>query len=100
MALTQRHIRVAGFLLGEELARRRRTGAPIPALMTETHRALTTELDACAYEPCGATTASLTIENVKTRSRRLKVSESTVRRNAIQTGAQKIGRDWFWILDL
>lgn len=96
MNLSPRHTRLVAFVIGEELARRRRSGMPIPALLLEAHRALTCNLDACNLENGSAVTESATVENVKQRARRLGQSQSTVRRYAAQTGGIKIGRDWIW----
>ena len=99
MNLSARHTRLVAFVVGEELARRRRSGMAIPALLLEAHRALTGNLDACAYGTGDGATEPTTIENVKQRARRLGQSESTVRRYAHQTGGIKLGRDWAWLLE-
>lgn len=99
MNLSEKHTRAVLFIVGEELARRRRTGAPIPALLLDVHRALTRDVGACASEPFSAATDSPKLENVKQRARRLGESVSSVRRTADQTGALKCGRDWVWISD-
>ncbi len=96
MNLSPRHTRLVAFVVGEELARRRRSGMPIPALLLELHRALSSNLDACDLGSASAVTESVTIENVSQRARRLGQSKSTVRRYAAQTGGRKVGRDWIW----
>jgi hypothetical protein len=94
MSLTPWQLRLTAHVVAEELARRRRLGIPIPALLIEVHRALNSNLDAYAHESGGPAEEPATIENVKQRARRLGVSESTVKRYARKAGGRKVGRDW------
>ncbi len=96
MSLSDRHIRQAAFVVGEELARRGRLGLPIPAVLIELDRALTSELAVCGHGAGGVDSPSPTIESVKQRARRTGRSERTERRYARQSGGRKIGRAWFF----
>jgi AraC-like DNA-binding protein len=99
VTLAPRHVAEAAYIVEQELARRRRTGTPIPAMLMELHRALNCELAARVHENGCTPTSPPRIETVAERARRMKVSESTLRRNARMTGAHKVGRDWIWIVE-
>ncbi len=96
MNLSPRHTKLVAFVVDEELARRRRSGMPIPALLIELHRALASELAVFGHGAGGIDSPSPTIESVKERARRTGRSERTERRYARQSGGRKIGRAWFF----
>ena len=96
MSLSPRHIRIAAYVVSEELARRRRSGVPIPAWALELHRALACELADHGHESSAAPTQPATLETVAERDQRLGVRQRTVRRYARRTGAQRLGHAWIF----
>lgn len=92
MTLAPRHVAEAAYIVEQELARRRRTGTPIPAMLTELHRALNSELAYLGHETTDTAAPPPTIETVAERARRTGKSPRTVRRYARQAGAKLVGR--------
>lgn len=96
MTLTDRHIAQAAYVVGEEIARRRRTGVPIPRHLSELHRALLAEVSATGQRTCETPTAQTQLETTPQRAQRLGVSERTIRRRAAARGEPRIGNRYIF----
>ena len=93
MTLSARHLAEAAYLTGEELARRRRTGIPVPRHLVELYDVLLAEVSACGQQACQSPTAepALTLETSRQRANRVGISERTIRRRAAARGQTRIG---------
>lgn len=93
MTVLTHHLRVAAYVVGQEIERRRRYGHPIPAAMREALDAINSALFAGEHAdepvmPRFKTTKELAAE--------WNCTPMTVRRKAAAAGAQKIGGRWLF----
>jgi hypothetical protein len=95
--LADKHIRACAYVVGQELARRRRSGIPVPATLTELHAALNRELSGTGHETCENTAAPEQFETAAQRAERLGVTERTVRRRAARNGHQPIAGRYLFV---
>lgn len=87
--LSDRHVHVAAFVVGEEIARRQRFGHPIPAPLRDLHAALNREVSGGGPETCEAPAAPRGLETAQQQAERLGVSERTIRRRAAKAGTPR-----------
>ncbi|MFT9573736.1 hypothetical protein [Mycobacteroides abscessus] len=91
-----RDLRTAAWVLGEELARRRRHGVPIPIALRQAWEALQRSMSDNGHIPGHAETVGADLETVQQRAERLGVSARTVRRQALKSGQRKVGGRWIF----
>lgn len=85
------HLRVAAYILGEELAHRRRNGHPIPAALLETHAALLSALSDHGHQ---TSTRTAQFKTTRQLAAEWGCTTRTVRRKAHAAGGHKIGGHW------
>jgi hypothetical protein len=92
--LSDRHIRIAAYFVGQEIVRRRRFGHPIPAALHDLAAALTSALSAPG-QASGTTTPDpsrwKTTDQLATE---WGCTSRTVRRSAAAAGGRKIHDRW------
>lgn len=91
-----RDLRTAAWIVGEELARRRRQGAPIPPALHRTWKALRCSVSDSGQVSGHPETAGAELETVQQRAERLGVSPRTIRRHALKSGQRKVGGRWIF----
>lgn len=96
MPLTPRQLAQAAYVVGEELARRKRTGIPIHPHLVELHHVLLTEVSATGHLACETPTTETRLETAQQRAQRLGVSERTIRRRAAARGEPRIGNRYLF----
>lgn len=110
MALSRNTIQRCAWLAGEEIARRQRTGIPIPQALTDLHRELldeisvdrmrqqwtreSRELSATGHSSTQTGTTPEGLESTADVAQRLGLSQRTVRRHAAHHGAHRVGNRW------
>jgi hypothetical protein len=91
--LADKHVRLASYIVGEEIVRRRRFGHPIPQALRELDAALSRALCAAAQPETPV------VKGLKTTTelaREWRCSAMTVRRRAAAAGARKLGNQWIF----
>lgn len=91
-----RDLRTAAWVLGEELARRRRQGVPIPPALRQTWEALQRSMSDSGQVSGHSETEGPELETVQQRAERLGVSARTIRRRALKSGQRKVGGRWIF----
>lgn len=91
-----RDLRTATWVLGEELARRRRHGVPIPPALRQTWEALQRSVSDSGQVSGHSETEVAELETVQQRAERLGVSARTIRRQALKSGQRKVGGRWIF----
>lgn len=91
-----RDLRTAAWVLGEELARRRRHGVPIPPALHRTCEALRRSVSDSGQVSGHSETVGADLETVQQRAERLGVSARTIRRRALKSGQRKVGGRWIF----
>jgi hypothetical protein len=102
--LSERHLRQAAYVVGEEIARRQRTGIPIPQVLKDLRRALADELSiqglrrgwlgelsASGHDRSQNAAAPGELESTTDVAERLGISDRSVRRQAAREGVPKVG---------
>jgi hypothetical protein len=91
MALSSRHVTQAAYVIGEELAWRKRSGRPIYRELLDLHRALLSEMSASGQQECENTVSAEVLETTTDVADRIGVNPRTVRRRAARRGYPKTG---------
>ncbi len=87
--LTRQEIEQGAYIIGQELARRRRNGTPIPADLVRLHSAYLQAVADPGRDTDEPVTVATELESTRERAARLGVSERTVRRRAAARGITK-----------
>ena len=90
--LSDRHLRVALWVVGAEIERRRRFGIPIPESIKSTFAALNVELSRTRHDACETTyDAAGLLMTAAEVAQRLGVTRRTIQRRAATEGVPKVG---------
>lgn len=93
--LSPRHLRIAAYVVGEDLARRSRFGHPVPAALRDLEAALRRAiLSESGHETCTSDDAESCLETAEQLAERIGVTARTIRRNATRYGGTKVGDQW------
>lgn len=93
MTVLTHHLRVAAYVVGQEIERRRRYGHPIPAAMREALDAINSAL---SVDGRAAVPVLSRLKTTEQLAAEWGCRPRTVRRKAAAAGAKKIGRQWLF----
>lgn len=99
MSLSGRHVRLAAYVIGEEVKRRRLFGHPTPPELLEVHHALQQEMTARGHETSPAVVDPSRWKTTDQLAAQWHCSPRTVRRRAAAAGARKIHNRWLFCDD-